>query len=264
MATEALEKKLRLREKRYEVEQLIREKRSEELEALEEVFDKSTLMLVYKLLSQGQLSRIHGCIEAGKESRVYLGQDAKGKDVAVKIFLKATTDFRKGRMMYLEGDYRFQRIRKGTRSLIYLWAQKEFKNLQTAFSVGVTVPRPILVRGNVLVMQFIGEKGVSAPLMKDIVTGVTVHLYQRLLKEVKLLYRKAELVHADLSEYNVMMWKQKPVMIDMSQAVSISHPLSDVFLKRDLGNLNNFFLRHSIEVRPIDDLHSWVIGKDAD
>lgn len=166
--------------------------------------------------------------------------------------------------MYLEGDYRFQRIRKGTRSLIYLWAQKEFKNLQTAFSVGVTVPRPILVRGNVLVMQFIGEKGVSAPLMKDIVTGVTVHLYQRLLKEVKLLYRKAELVHADLSEYNVMMWKQKPVMIDMSQAVSISHPLSDVFLKRDLGNLNNFFLRHSIEVRPIDDLHSWVIGKDAD
>lgn len=264
MATEALEKKLRLRERRYEVEQLIKEKRSEELEALEEVFDKSTLMLVYKLLNQGHLSHIHGCIEAGKESKVYLGQDFDGKDVAVKIFLKATTDFRQGRMMYLEGDPRFQRIKRDTRSLVYLWAQKEFKNLQTAATAGVSVPRPILVRGNILVMQFIGEKGVPAPLLKDTGPQVTATLYGRLLKEIRLLYQKAELVHADLSEYNVMMWKKKPIMIDMSQTVSLSHPLSDMFLRRDLANVNSFFSRHAVDVRPENHLHDWVIGRDAD
>lgn len=263
MATKALEKKLQLREKRYEVEQLLREKRSEELEALEEVFDKSTLMLVYRLLSQGHLSRIHGCIEAGKESRIYLAQDTKGKDVAVKIFLKATAEFRKGRMTYIEGDPRFQRTRRDIRSLVYLWAQKEFKNLQTASSAGVSVPKPVLVRGNVLVMQFIGEKGVPAPLLKHLGSKVTSALYDRLLKEVKLLYRKAELVHADLSEYNVMVWRKKPIVIDMSQAVSLNHPLADMFLKRDLANLNNFFLKHSVDVEAVDRLHALVIGKDA-
>ncbi len=263
MATEALERKLHLREKRYEVEQLIKEKRSEEFDALEEVFDKPTLMLIYRLLNQGRLSHIHGCIEAGKESRVYLGEDPKGKQVAVKIFLKSTAEFRKGRMTYLEGDPRFQRIRRDTRSLIYLWAQKEYKNLQTASSAGVSVPRPILVRGNVLVMQFIGDKGVPAPLLKDRESDVTAKLYERLLKEVKLLYDKAGLVHADLSEYNVMMWRSRPVMIDMSQAVSLNHPLADTFLRRDLSNLNSFFAKHSVQVKSIDHLCAWVIGKDA-
>lgn len=263
MATETLEKKLRLREKRYEVERLMREKRSEELESLEEVFDKSTLMLLYRILDQGRLSQIHGCIEAGKESRVYWGEDSEGEDVAVKIYLKASAEFRKGRLMYIEGDPRFQRIRKDTRSLVYLWAQKEFRNLQAASSAGASVPRPILVRGNILVMQFIGEKGTSAPLLKDL-GQVSAAMCQRLLKNIKLLYQKAGLVHGDLSEYNVMIWKKRPFIIDMSQAVVVDHPLSDVFLKRDLANLSNYFSKHSIEVKQVNELEKWVKGEDAD
>jgi RIO kinase 1 len=263
VATEDLEKKLRLREKRYEVEQLMREKRSEELESLEEVFDKSTLMLLYKILNQGYLSQIHGCIKAGKESRVYWGKDSEDRDVAVKIYLKASSEFRKGRRIYLEGDPRFQRPKRGTRSLVYLWAQKEFRNLQAAHSARVSVPKPILVRGNILLMQFIGEEGVPAPLLKDL-RRVPVALYERLLRNIRLLYQKAGLVHGDLSEYNVMVWKRRPVVIDMSQTVAVDHPLSDVFLKRDLANLNNYFLKHSVETRPIDNLETWVKSENAD
>ncbi len=264
MAERALEKKLRLRERRYEVEQLMKEKRSEEFEALEEVFDKPTLMLIYRMLNQGHLSEIHGCVKAGKESRIYWGKDFKGRSVAVKIFLTSAGEFRKGRMIYLEGDPRFQRFRRDTRSLVYLWAQKEFKNLQAAFSAGVTVPRPILVRGNVLMMQFIGERGTPAPLLKDLQPERPAMLYKALLKNVKLLYAKAGLVHGDLSEYNVMVWKKKPIIFDMSQAVSLEHPLSDMFLKRDLENLNNYFLSYGVNVRSTDQLHAWVTGKNAD
>jgi len=263
VAADALEKKLRLREKRYEVERLMKEKRSEELEALEEVFDKSTLMLIYRMLNQGHLSRLHGCIEAGKESRIYWGKDSKGKDVAVKIYLKATAEFRRGRLVYLEGDPRFQRFRKDTRSLVYLWAQKEFKNLQAAYSAGVSVPRPVLVRGNILVMQFIGEKGAPAPLLKDLQPENPAALYKALLKNVRLLYGKAGIVHGDLSEYNVMVWKKRPVVFDISQGVSLEHPLSDILLKRDLDNLNNYFLKYGVEVEPVDHLHAWVTGKNA-
>ncbi len=264
MAAEALEKKLRLREKRYEVEQLMKEKRSEEYDALEEVFDKPTLMLVYRMLNQGHLSQLHGCVKAGKESRIYWGKDSKGKDVAVKIYLKSTGEFRKGRLIYLEGDPRFQRVRKDTRSLVYLWAKKEFKNLQAAFSARVCVPRPILVRGNILVMQFIGEKGTPAPLLKDLQPEKPVMLYGALLKDVRLLYAKAGLVHGDLSEYNVMVWRNRPIIFDISQGVSLEHPLSDMFLRRDLENLNNYFRRYGVDVKPVDQLHAWVTGKNAD
>lgn len=264
MASEALEKRLRLREKRYEVEQLLKEKRSEEFEALEEVFDKPTLMLIYRMLSTGLLSRLHGCIEAGKESRIYLGKNSRGKDVAVKIYLKATSEFRKGRQIYLEGDPRFQKSRKGTRSLIDLWARKEFKNLHAAYSAGVSVPKPILVRGNVLVMEFIGDKGAPAPLLKDLYPENISAFYKELLKNVKLLYRKAGLVHGDLSEYNVMVWKRRPVIFDLSQAVSLEHPMSDVFLKRDLENLNKHFLKYGVNVKPVEELHGWVTVTNAD
>jgi len=263
VAEKALEKKLRLRERRYEVEQLMKEKRSEEFEALEEVFDKPTLMLIYRMLNQGHLSQLHGCVKAGKESRIYWGKDSKGKDVAVKIYLKSSGEFRKGRLIYLEGDPRFQRVRKDTRSLVYLWAQKEFKNLQVAFSVTVSVPRPILVRGNILVMQFIGEKGTPAPLLKDLQLEKPATLYRALLKNVRLLYVKAGLVHGDLSEYNVMIWRNRPVIFDISQGVSLEHPLSDMFLSRDLENLNNYFRKYGVDVKPIDQLHSWVTGKNA-
>lgn len=263
MATEALEKRLRLREKRYEIEQLMKQKRSEEFEALEEVFDRPTLMLIYQMLNQGHLSRLHGCIKAGKESRIYWGEDSKGKDVAVKIYLKATTGFRKGRLIYLEGDPRFKRFKRNTRSIVYLWAQKEFKNLQAAHSAGANVPKPHLVRGNILVMQFIGDEGVSAPLLKDLQPQRPATLYKQLLKNVQLLYGKAGLVHGDLSEYNVMIWRNKAVIFDLSQAVSVEHPLSDMLLKRDLDNMNRYFLKHGVKVRPADNLHAWVTKKEC-
>ena len=63
-----VEKKLELRERKYITEQLIKNKRSEEWEVLEEVFDRPTLFRLYNLLSRGILSKIHGSIKAGKEN----------------------------------------------------------------------------------------------------------------------------------------------------------------------------------------------------
>ncbi|NIW52844.1 MAG: serine protein kinase RIO, partial [Candidatus Korarchaeota archaeon] len=53
-------------------------------------------------------------------------------------------------------------------SLIYAWAQKEFKNLQRAMDAGVRVPEPIAISKNVLIMSFIGKNGDSAPLLKEV------------------------------------------------------------------------------------------------
>jgi len=255
-----VEKKLYKKEKNYETEQLMKEKRSEEYEALEEVFDRSTLMIIYDFLNKGTISEIHGVVKAGKESRVYWGKDEQGNELAIKIYLTLSAEFRKGILKYIEGDPRFKGIRHDTRSLIFAWAQKEFKNLEQATASKVRVPKPVVVKNNVLIMEFIGKDGVSAPLMKESPPKNPERIYESLLNYVGRLYRKAELVHGDLSEYNIMIWKGRPVLFDMAQAVPLSHPMASFLLYRDLTNLNKFFSKVGVKVPSIEECYEKVTG----
>jgi RIO kinase 1 len=233
---------------------------SSERATVEEVFDQATLMVVYDLLNRGVLDEVHGVVNAGKEARVYSGKTKEGRDLAVKIYLTASAEFKKGMVKYIEGDYRFKGVKHDTRSLIYAWAQKEFRNLQQASRARVRVPKPVAVESNVLVMEFIGKDGVHAPSLKERVPSDAEEVYGVLLTFVERLYRKADLVHGDLSEYNVMMWKGKPVVFDMAQAVPTSHPMAEFFLRRDLANVNRFFSRLGVEVLSVDEAYRKVVG----
>ena len=233
---------------------------SSERATLEEVFDQATRMVIYRFLTEGILNEVHGVVSAGKEARVYWGKNKEGKNLAVKIYLTSSAEFKKGMFKYIEGDYRFKGVKHDTRSLIFAWAQKEFRNLEQATRAGVTVPKPIAVKNNVLVMEFIGENGVSAPSLKEQVPVDPEKTYRLILKHVERLYRKADLVHGDLSEYNVMVWKGKPVLFDMSQSVPTSHPLAKFLLERDLTNLNRFFNRFGVNVLSADEAYRLVTG----
>lgn len=254
------EKKLKRKESRYENAQLRKEKRSEEYEVLEEVFDRSTLMTIYHFMNKGVIDEIHGSLKAGKESKLYWGRDKEGNSLAIKIFLTVSAEFKKGMLVYIQGDPRFTRVRRDTRSLIYLWAQKEFKNLHSAFEAGVSVPKPITVRRNVLIMEFVGENGISAPLLREIQLKNPDKIYRQILTNVKRLYRKAGLVHADLSEYNVMIWKGKPVLFDVSQSVPREHPMASEFLRRDIKNISRYFKRLGVAIPSVDELFKKVTG----
>jgi len=252
-------KKAEHKARRLEKEQrfLIKD-RSSERAVLEEVFDTSTLMTIYDFLNKGIIDEIYGAVKAGKESKIYWGRDSEGKELAIKIYLTVSSEFRKGMLPYIEGDPRFAHVRRDTRSLVYTWAQKEFKNLQRAHEVGIAVPKPIAVSKNVLIMGFIGENGVSAPLLKEFSTENPRRTYRELLASIRKLYQKAELVHADLSEYNIMIWKGKPILFDVSQAVSLNHPMADKFLRRDLENINRYFQKLGVEVLPLEKIYRRV------
>jgi RIO kinase 1 len=255
-------KKLRKKERRYETDQLMKEKRSEEYEVLEEVFDRSTLMIIYDFLNKGTINEIHGVIRAGKESRVYWGKDKHGNELAIKIYLVVSAEFRKGMMKYIEGDKRFKGVKRDTRSLIFAWAQKEFKNLEQATAAKVRVPKPIIAKNNVLIMEFIGKDGAQAPTLKELPPKNPAKTYEILLEYLRRLYSKAELVHGDLSEYNIMILRGRPVVFDMSQAVPLSHPMAGYLLNRDLINLNKFFSRLGVEVLSADECYKRVTGSD--
>ncbi len=258
-----VDKKLLRREKRYETERLMREKRSEEYEVLEEVFDRSTLMNIYHFLNEGTIDEIHGAVGAGKESKLYWGKDRDGNDIAIKIFLMVSAEFKRGMIPYIEGDRRFAKVKKDTRSLVFAWTQKEFTNLRQAYGASVRVPRPIAIRQNVLIMEFIGKDGVSAPLLKEAELKKPQRVYELLLSSVKKLYRKAKLVHGDLSEYNVMIWQGKPIIFDVSQAVPLDHPIADQLLRRDLNNINYYFKRLGVEVYSTGETYRRVTGVET-
>ena len=255
-----MDKRLLKKEKAYETEQLMKEKRSEELEVLEEVFDRSTLMVIYDFLNKGVLGDIFGVVSAGKESRVYWAKSKDGQELAVKIYLTVSAEFKKGMLPYIEGDPRFKGIKHDTRSLIFTWARKEYRNLEQATWAEVRVPKPMVVRNNVLIMEFIGKDGKSAPSMKEQQPEQPKRIYGEILNYLERLYCKAELVHGDLSEYNIMIWKKHPVLFDVSQAVLISHPMAGFLLRRDLTNLNRFFSRMGIDVLPIEECYRKVTG----
>ena len=253
------EDKLRALEYRKIDRKRVKLRKDEDLfETVEEVFDYSTLMALYELINRGVIDEMFGAVSAGKESRVYWAKARDGSDLAVKIYLTASREFRKSIQQYIRGDPRFLSIRKDSRHLIYTWAQKEFKNLEEAFNAKVNVPKPIRAYKNILVMSFIGEEGVPAPLIKDYPPEDPDKAYRTILEFIKRLYRQAKIVHADLSEYNILNWKGSLYIIDFGQAVSIAHPMSATFLTRDIRNVNRFFSSLGVKVVPLEEAFKWV------
>jgi len=224
-----------------------RQKDEDLLKTVEEVFDTFTLQALYKLINKKVIDVLYGVVDTGKESRVYWAKSPQGEDLAVKIFLTSTREFKKTVSQYIDGDPRFKRIKRDTRHLVYAWALKEFKNLERAYEAGVSVPKPVAVYKNIIVMSFIGENGVPAPLLKDAEVGDYERMFWKIVDNVKTLYCKAKIVHADLSEYNIMVWKEDPVFFDFGQAVLTSHPNADFFLERDVKNITNFFKKRGVK-----------------
>jgi len=234
---------------------------TKERATVEEVFDQTTRMVVFDLLNSGVFYELNGVVSSGKEARVYWATNKEGTDLAVKIYLTSSAEFKRGMHKYIEGDPRFKDVKHDTRSLIAVWAQKEFRNLGEAYAANVRVPKPIAVKSNVVVMEFIGKEGVSAPSLKEQSPNNPEKVYKILVTYLKRLHQKAKIVHGDLSEYNIMMWKGRPVVFDVSQSVSTQHPLADFMLRRDLANVNRFFSRLNVEVIPIEEFHKMVVGK---
>lgn len=231
----------------------------------DEVFNDSTLKTVYRLFQRKVLDTLEYPISTGKEANVFLGKQIAGDgggtdetttiDVAVKIFRESTTTFRKV-LPYIEGDPRFKHIVKGRRGLVSIWAKKEYKNLKRLENAGVRVPSPLAIDRNILIMEFIGTKLRPAPTLRQWYIENRGHeklkdrmtrFYTEVTNIMKKIHTDAGLVHADLSEFNILIHRGHPVIIDAGQAVVHSHPMSREFLDRDIKNIAAFFRKCGVD-----------------
>jgi RIO kinase 1 len=224
-----------------------------------EVFDSITLKTLYKLANTGYIHRLNGAISTGKEANVFKGLDEDDKFVAVKIYRVTTSDFKK-MQQYIQGDPRFHVRTTNKRQLVNTWVNKEYRNLQRAYEAQVNVPKPIVAKNNVLVMEFIGdEEGDAALPMRQSEIKNPEELLNKVINNMKLLYQDAGLVHGDLSSYNILIQDGEPVIIDISQGMTRDHPISEELLNRDIDNIIKDFKKLKINMSH-EDIKSAIKG----
>jgi RIO kinase 1 len=100
-------------------------------------------------------------------------------------------------------------------------------------------------------MEFISDpaqRGRPAPLLKEVRLDNPETAFETIKSYIALLYAKARLVHADLSEYNIMVRGEELVLIDFGSAVDANHPMAVDFLYRDVRNVFAFFSRIGLDV----------------
>lgn len=226
----------------------------------EQVLDQRTRMILLQMINRGFVSEVHGAISTGKEANVYgavLQDDKTGHVVqkAIKVYKTAILVF-KDRERYITGEHRFKSgFDKGNnRKMVKLWAEKEFRNLRRIYHAGIPCPEPITLKLHVLVMGFLGDKkGWAYPRLRDaVLTGDDVEqqwrrLYLQLLGVMRKMYQVCRLVHADLSEYNILYHEACLYIIDVSQSVEPDHPRSLEFLRMDIKNVGDFFRRKGVD-----------------
>ncbi len=218
----------------------------EKFKTYKDVFDNSTLRVLFKLESEGYFEELKSPVSIGKESNVFTALNKNGDYVILKIYRINTADFKR-MYKYISADPRFEGLSNQRRKVIFAWAQREYRNLLIANEAGASVPVPYAVKDNVLVMQMIGEKNSPAPRLKDAAPKNPKKFAKNLLRDVKLFYARG-FVHGDLSEYNILNFKDRPFMIDLSHGTKIDSPNANELLARDIKNLKKYFGRFDVGI----------------
>ncbi|KAK5103099.1 Serine/threonine-protein kinase rio1 [Lithohypha guttulata] len=242
----------------------------------EQVLDPRTRMLLLQMINRNIVSEINGVISTGKEANVYHAlsideESGKERHRAIKVYKTSILVF-KDREKYVAGEHRFRSgyNKSSNRAMVKVWAEKEMRNLKRIHAAGIPSPEPMYLRLHVLAMDFIGDnKGTPAPRLKDVEfvdqdpAPKWRSVYLDVLSYMRVMYQVCKLVHADLSEYNMLFHKDKPYIIDVSQSVEHDHPRSSDFLRMDIKNVNDFFRRKDVNVLRDRSLYEWLMKSEG-
>ncbi len=192
-------------------------------------------LAINSLVKAGIIESFGQSLGVGKEADVYDALNSDGKRIAVKFHRLGRISFRQTR-----------RTRGYTREhstwlfQSHVAAEKEFQAMKLAYDNGVSVPEPISQNRHVVAMGMI--EGAQLSKYKDI--GNPEKVLKEILRNLRKAYLKANLIHADISEYNIILKPDGHILIiDWPQAVKTDHANAAELLDRDIKNVLTFFSR---------------------
>ena len=209
-------------------------------------------------------------VKGGKEANVYCCQahPSTGTDLlAAKVYrprqfrnLRNDKMYREGRQILLApghavhaNEHRIIRaLQKNTAFGWQVrhtsWLMHEYTTLETLYRAGAAVPQPFSFSDNAILMAYIGDKKVSAPTLHQIrlTQDQAAHFFNQVLRNVEIMLRQ-ELIHGDLSAYNILYWEDDITLIDFPQVVNYqanrdAYPI----LQRDLKRICDYFSRQGL------------------
>jgi len=243
-------------------EDKLRVKDKKDRATAEQVMDPRTRMILFKLMNRGFITQINGCISTGKEANVYHATGKDDEQLALKIYKTSILVF-KDRDKYVTGEFRFRHgyCKHNPRKMVKTWAEKEMRNLSRLHTAGLPSPLPVLLRSHVLLMTFIGKAGWPAPRLKEVELSESKarELYRDTVILIRRMFHDCKLVHADLSEFNMLYYEGKVYVIDVSQSVEHDHPHALEFLRKDCTNINAFFQKNGVCTMTLKELFDFVV-----
>jgi RIO kinase 1 len=215
-------------------------------------------------LDEGLITGITRPIKSGKEAAVYLCRanpsTTDERLAALKVYHPRDRRNFKDTSRYVEGRVLSQSVRRGIarkgkagRELERgLWIEHEWAALGWLHRNGVRVPRPLARSDAAILMAWVGDDNGPAPQLRslrlDPAEGRTI--YEELLRQVRLMLN-ANVIHADLSAYNVLVWDDEPWIIDVPQSIDPrEHRQADELLKRDVTRICEHFARSGVSEDP--------------
>jgi RIO kinase 1 len=229
---------------------------------------------------EGLITQVLRPIKSGKEASVHLcraNRSLTGEDlVALKLYHPLDRrDFR-DESIYRDGEWIKERrvrvalekkTRFGREVQGAIWVHREWETLRALSAVGAAVPRPIAATEDAILMSYVGDESAAAPQLHRYRPDPreAVALFEQLMGQVeRFLYRNV--IHGDLSAFNVLVWEGKATVIDLPQAVDPrKNRHAEHLLERDVRRICEHFERFGVHTNPSRLAHDlWTAWTFAD
>lgn len=193
------------------------------------------VLALHTLVKKKVISQLGPILGKGKESDVYGCMDDDENILALKIYRMGRTSFKNIKQLRdIVG-------KRGHSSWLYinrLAARREFEALTEIFKLKLDTPKPIAYNRHMIVMSYL--KGKELVYHKDL--HKPEKIFNKIIKQMKIIYQEAKIVHGDLGEFNIVLDENENILIiDWLQWVSSDHPNARSLLERDIFNLSNYF-----------------------
>ncbi|NNM80083.1 MAG: serine protein kinase RIO [Gallionella sp.] len=218
---------------------------------------------ILPLVEDGLVDEVIRQLMSGKEATVYVvrcGYEVRCAKVykeADQRSFRQSVDYTEGRKV--KNSRRARAMEKGTRygrkAQEEAWQNAEVDALYKLAAAGVRVPKPYNFHEGVLLMELVTDaEGNAAPRLNDVVLSAEMALdYHRVLITQVVRMLCAGIVHGDLSEYNVLVDADGPVIIDLPQAIdAAANNQAGKMLLRDVANMSTYFGQFAPELLATD------------